>query len=59
MIFRYRYIPQFPWVSVLEWTVSDCDLTLLTDKTLATYIWIDATGQVIIRASVDALSESR
>ena len=32
----------------LDWTVSDRYLSLPTDKTLATYIWIDATGQVII-----------
>ena len=30
----------------LDWTVSDRYLSLPTDKTLATYIWIDATGQV-------------
>ena len=32
----------------LDWTVSDRYLSIPTDKTLAIYIWIDATGQVII-----------
>ncbi|CAI8058340.1 hypothetical protein GBAR_LOCUS31718 [Geodia barretti] len=38
--FRYH---SFPWS--LDWTVSDRYFFLPTDKTLATYIWIDATGQ--------------
>ena len=30
----------------LDWTVSDRYLALDTKQTLATYIWIDGTGQV-------------